>query len=127
MPAPKFQSELRAQFKKNGKSLRKFYVNVELDYFFEQNQFYSAFGTETKTPSYFLLNTGIGSDVVNKNENILFSIYFSATNILDIAYQSHLSRLKYAPENIATKRVGIFNIGRNFNIKLTVPLTLKKL
>ncbi len=126
MPAPKFQSELRAQFKKAGKALRNFYVNVELDYFFEQNQFYSAYGTETKTPSYSLLNAGIGSDVVNKKGSTLFSIYFSATNILDVAYQSHLSRLKYAPENLATTRAGVFNMGRNFNIKLIVPLTLKK-
>lgn len=126
MPAPRFQSELRAQFKKAGKALRNFYVNVELDYFFEQNQFYSAYGTETKTPSYSLLNAGIGSDVVNKKGNTLFSIYFSATNILDVAYQSHLSRLKYAPENLATSRTGVFNMGRNFNIKLVVPLALKK-
>ena len=106
--------------------MRNFYVNAELDYFFEQNQFYSAYGTETKTPSYSLFNAGIGSDVVNKNGNTLFSIYFSATNILDIAYQSHLSRLKYAPENIATTRTGVFNMGRNFNIKIMVPLALKK-
>lgn len=126
MPAPKFQSELRAQFKKAGKSLRNFYMNVELDYFFEQNKFYSAYGTETKTPSYSLLSAGAGSDVVNKNGNILFSVYFTATNILDAAYQNHLSRLKYAPENPVSRRMGVYNMGRNFNIKLIVPLTLKK-
>lgn len=126
MTAPKFQSELRAQFKNAGKSLRNFYVNVKLDYFFEQNQFYSAYGTETKTPAYSLLNAGIGSDVANKNGNTLFSIYFAAANLLDAAYQSHLSRLKYAPENILTGRTGVFNMGRNFNVKLIVPLTLKK-
>ncbi len=126
MPAPRFQTELRAQFKKVGNNLRNFYVNAEWNYFFEQDKIYSAYGTETKTPSYSLLNVGIGSDVVNKNGNTLFSIYFTATNILDIAYQNHLSRLKYAPENQLTGRTGVFNMGRNISFKILIPLDFKK-
>lgn len=125
MPAPRIQSELRVQFKQVGKILRNFYANGELDYFFEQNKIYSAYGTETKTPSYSLLYAGMGTEMVNKNGNTLFSIYFSATNILNIAYQSHLSRLKYAPENPATGRKGIFNMGRNINFKIVIPFTWK--
>lgn len=126
IPAPKFQSEVRAQFKKAGKAFANFYINIKIDYFFQQNRIYSAYNTETETPSYLLLNAGLGSDVMNKKGNTLFSFYFSATNILDNAYQSHLSRLKYAPENYSTSRIGVFNTGRNFSIKLVVPIALKK-
>ena len=48
-----------------------------------------------------------------------------AINIGDVAYQNHLSRLKYAAENMATGRQGVFNMGRNFSIKLNIPLSWK--
>lgn len=32
---------------------------------------------------------------------------------MDKAYQNHLNRLKYAPENLLTGRTGVFNMGRN--------------
>jgi iron complex outermembrane receptor protein len=41
-----------------------------------------------------------------------------------VAYQNHLSRLKYNEENLSTQRQGVFNMGRNFSIKLNVPLTV---
>jgi len=34
-----------------------------------------------------------------------------------------LSRLKYAPENLVTGRIGVFNMGRNFTIKFNIPLS----
>lgn len=72
-----------------------------------------------------MLNAGFGTDFFNKKNQTLFSLGFSAMNIADAGYQNHLSRLKYAQENLATGRQGIFNMGRNFGIKLNVPLTLK--
>jgi iron complex outermembrane receptor protein len=39
---------------------------------------------------------------------------------MDTAFQNHLSRLKYAPENPATGRVGVFNMGRSFNVKAVI-------
>lgn len=44
-------------------------------------------------------------------------------NLLDKAYQSHLSRLKYADVNPVTGRMGVFNMGRNVTFKLDIPLT----
>ena len=40
----------------------------------------------------------------------------------DVAYQNHLSRLKYADENPLTGRSGVFDMGRNLTFKLTVPI-----
>jgi len=45
-------------------------------------------------------------------------------NLGDVAYQSHLSRLKYTEENPVTGRMGVFNVGRNFSVKVNVPLNL---
>ena len=73
---------------------------------------------------YFLLNAGVGADVVSKGKTI-FGLHFSATNIGDVTYQNHLSRLKYTPENLATGRYGVFDMGRNFSIKVNIPLNYK--
>lgn len=124
-PAPKLHSELRATAKKLGKLLANSYVKIGVDNYFNQNHIYEAFGTETATPGYTLLNAGIGTDVVAK-KGTLFSMYISANNLTNIAYQSHLSRLKYLEENNATGRMGVFNMGRNFSFKLIVPIAFKK-
>lgn len=125
IPAPKLVSEIKADIKKIGKFISNAYVSVELENYFEQNKFYAAFGTETKTPGYSLINIGLGGDVVRKTKTIC-SIYISANNITDVAYQNHLSRLKYAADNNVTGRKGVYNMGRNISIKLIVPLELKK-
>ncbi len=124
-PAPKITSELKATAKKIGKNLSNAYVMIGIDYYFTQNKFYSAFKTETATPGYTLLNFGIGTDISVKNKTLL-SLYISANNITDVAYQSHLSRLKYEPVNNLTGRTGVFNMGRNFSFKLIVPLDFSK-
>src|SRR6187551_3594435 len=59
-PAPVFRSELRANLGKQWKSFRNGYVKLEAENYFSQNHIYSAYGTETATPGYFLLNFGIG-------------------------------------------------------------------
>ena len=125
MPAAKWQSVLRANFKNMGDVFKNIYARVDLTYTFRQLEIYSAFGTETPTSDYALLNAGIGSDIINRKGNTLFSVSLTVSNILDKAYQSHLSRLKYAPENIATGRTGVYNMGRNFNVRLIVPITIK--
>ncbi len=124
-PAPKLLSELRADIKKAGKYFNSAYIEVELENYFEQNNFYMAYKTETKTPAYILINLSIGTDVVLKNKT-LFSIFISANNLTDVAYQSHLSRLKYLPENYSTGRTGVYNMGRNISFKLLIPLNFKK-
>jgi iron complex outermembrane recepter protein len=123
MPAPKLVTEFRGDFHNHYKFIHNFYVKLELDNTFTQNNIFTAYNTETKTPGYTLLNAGIGADFFNKKEKQLCSLSFSALNITDVAYQNHLSRLKYSATNLATGRNGVFNMGRNFSIKLNVPLS----
>ena len=51
-------------------------------------------------------------------------LYISADNLLNKAYQNHLSRLKYADENVVTGRRGVYNMGRNITFKVVVPIGL---
>jgi iron complex outermembrane receptor protein len=124
IPASKLITEFKGSFNRLSNNLRNFYIKFEIDNTFTKNNVFTAYNTETKTPGYTLLNAGIGADIVTKKNKALFSIGFSANNMGDVAYQNHLSRLKYTEENLATGRSGVFNIGRNFSVKLNVPLRL---
>jgi iron complex outermembrane receptor protein len=64
---------------------------------------------------------GYSTNIMRK-QKVLFQVSLIAQNITDVAYQNHLSRLKYTSENMATGRMGVFNMGRNFSIKVNVPL-----
>lgn len=122
IPAPKYRGELKAQFKKVGKNLSNAYIKFGVDYYFRQDQFFRAYGTETGTPSYTLLSAGLGADVQAFKRKNFMRVYISADNLANVAYQSHLSRLKYAPENPLTGRSGIYNMGRNVSLKVIFNL-----
>ncbi len=125
IPAPRWTSELRADIKKAGKNLRNFYASLEADRTFKQDRYFSGFETETATDAYLLLNAAVGADIQNAKKRTIFSIHLGLMNIGNTAWQSHLSRLKYTAENALTGRTGVFNAGRNFSVKLNVPLEFK--
>ncbi|GAA3958604.1 TonB-dependent receptor [Hymenobacter antarcticus] len=125
IPADRLQSELRANFRRQGKRITNPYARVQLEHTFAQNRFFSAFDTETGTPGYTLINAGLGTDVANAQGKTLFSLFLTANNLFDVGYQSHLSRLKYADFNVANGRRGVFNQGRNVSVRLVVPLDFK--
>ncbi|MBL0355829.1 MAG: TonB-dependent receptor [Chitinophagaceae bacterium] len=123
IPASRLINELRCNFAKLTKGITNFYAKLELDNTFAQQHIFAAYNTETDTPGYSLLNAGMGADIVSAKGKTLFSIHFNAMNLGDVAYQNHLSRLKYTAENLATGRTGVFNMGRNFSIKLNIPFS----
>lgn len=121
IPAARLINEIKVDLLKKGKLIRNVFIEAELDNTFSQQHPFSGFNTETATPGYSLLNTGIGGEIRGKNKT-LFNIFIGMKNVTDVAYQNHLSRLKYAPENMVTGRTGVFNTGRNFSVKLNIPL-----
>ncbi len=121
MPPPKFQTEIRIQSEKTRGVMSNAYAKLDGTYYFKQDLIFSAFGTETPTSGYFLVSAGAGFDWVNSKKKVLMKLYFAANNIFDIVYQSHLSRLKYAPVNPMTGVPGVFNAGRNLTIKIVIP------
>ena len=112
IPAPRLLTECKFEFSHGGKLFNNAFLGVELDWNARQDRFYGMDGTETATPAYTLLNMSAGTDLVIKGKKRA-SLYILADNLTDCAWQSHLSRLKY---------VGVFNMGRNFTVKLIVPI-----
>jgi iron complex outermembrane receptor protein len=124
IPAGRLVNQVRGDFSKKGKLFRNAYLLIEADNTFAQNHAFTGYNTETTTPSYSLFNAGLGGDITSKGKTI-FSIYLSAKNITDVAYQSNLSRLKYTDINAVTGRMGVFNMGRNFSFKVNIPLSFE--
>ena len=97
------------------------YISLQLDNVSSQNNPFTGYHTETATPGYTLVNVGMGTHIRHNGKQVC-SITLVAQNISDVAYQNHLSRLKYTDENLSTSRMGVYNMGRNFSLKLNVPL-----
>lgn len=121
-------SELRADIAKKIACFSSIYFKVGVQYYAAQNRAYLAYGTETKTPGYTLLDAGIGANVVNKKNSTLFTISIIGTNLADVAYQNNMSRLKYFdnyPVN-GTGRSGIYSMGRNISFKIIIPINVQR-
>ena len=126
VPAARLISEVRADFLQEGKRFRNLSIRAEVDNTFSQNKAFVAYDTETRTDGYTLVNAGIGCEIVSRSSRTLASVYLNALNLGNVAYQNHLSRLKYGPGNAVSGRMGVFNSGRNFSIKLNIPLSFKE-
>jgi len=137
-PAPKWTSELKWELFHHSHTtinhqhttdaahrslFNNLYLAVGVDCYFRQSHIYSADATETATPGYALFNLSAGTDIQVRGKK-LAELYITADNLLDKAYQNHLSRLKYADENRVTGRQGVFNMGRNITFKVVVPVRL---
>ena len=120
-PPTRIQSKLKFVFDKLSPVFQNAYVHVGIDANFKQEKVYYQYGTETAAPAYTLLKAAMGSDIFCKKRK-LFSLFINANNITDVAYQTNMSLLKYTETNNATGRTGVFNMGRNFSVKLLVPL-----
>ena len=137
-PAPRWSSELKWELSHHShptvahhhttdaahRSLfNNLYIAAGIDYYLKQTHIYNADDTETTTPAYVLLNLSVGTDVQIKGKKVA-ELYITADNLLDKAYQHHLSRLKYADMNLVTGRRGVYNMGRNFTFKVVVPIKM---
>ncbi len=117
-------SELRANIKKVNSFILNAFVKIQMEYYAPQNRAYLEFDTETPTPGYHLFNAGLGADVTNRKGQTLLTFIVTGSNLFDVAYQSHLNRLKYfedSPGNFSGHN-GIYNMGRNVSFKVNVPL-----
>ncbi len=116
-------SELRFDFESASWHLVKAFVKVQLAYYARQDRVYLTDNTETPTSGYTLFNAGIGGGFTNKKGRVLFNLYVSGNNLFDVAYQDHLSRLKYFEFYPTDPRPyhGIYNMGRNISCKLDFP------
>src|SRR5690606_24236103 len=94
IPAARLITQLKVEFLKKGKRISNLSISAELDNTFRQSKAFTAYDTETPTNGYSLWNAFIGADIMHRKK-ILFSVFLTGNNLTNIAYQSHLSRLKY--------------------------------
>ncbi len=121
IPPFRWLSEIKYEFGKQPGVNKNNYVSLQFDNVSGQNNPFTGYNTETATAGYTLINVGMGTHIKHNGKQIC-SVSLVAQNLSDIAYQNHLSRLKYTDENMATGRMGVYNMGRNFSLKLNVPL-----
>ena len=122
-------SELRYDINSKNHHIVNGFVKAQLVYYAAQNRAYLANNTETPTSGYSLFNVGLGTGITNKAGRSVFNIYLMANNLFNVSYYDHLSRLKYfVSPTVVNQSQGIHNVGRNFSVKLNVPLVfnLKK-
>jgi iron complex outermembrane receptor protein len=117
-------SELRYDFSKPMQHLINGFVKVQLEYDATQNRAYLLDNTETRTPGYTLFNAGLGAGITNAKGKTIVNFYLLGSNLFDVAYRDHLSRLKYFlySSTDTNPNHGLYNMGRNFSIKLDFPL-----
>ncbi len=89
------------------------YVYFGGDWYWKQNR-YDMF--ETETGSYVLYSLGTGSDL--RIGQRIMTLFVAASNLTNVKYYDHLSRLKYA---------GVYNMGRNVTFGLTIPFGIATL
>ena len=124
MPAPRWTCDVRYEFPDFAKGhCRRSFLAFGMEYNFRQNKYYALDDTETATPSYALLNLSAGMDLHIFGHNCI-ELTLSCQNLLDKAYQPHLSRLKYVDTASTTGRQGISAMGRNFCIKVAIPIDI---
>jgi iron complex outermembrane receptor protein len=127
IPPFRWLSEIKYEFGNssgNNKSVgnnKNNYISLQFDNVSSQTNPFTGYNTETATPGYTLINVGMGTHIKHNGKPIC-TLTLVAQNLSDVAYQNHLSRLKYTDENLATGRMGVYNMGRNFSVKLNVPL-----
>ena len=117
-------SELRFNFESKTNHIVDGFVKVQLAYYAKQDRVYLTDNTETPTPGYALFNAGVGAGITNAKGKKIVIIYIMGNNLFDVAYQDHLSRLKYFEPYPTDPRPyhGIYNMGRNIAFKLDFPL-----
>jgi iron complex outermembrane receptor protein len=107
IPSQKINATVSANFSFK-KGIKKFSVYLQNQYSFAQNR---VADNETSTPAYNLLNAGVLFDFGIKSQKIQLNI--AANNLLNETYYDHLSQYKLNE---------IYNKGRSFNVKISVPL-----
>ena len=124
MPAPRWTCDVRYELPDLARGhLRRSYLSVGMEHNFRQSKYYAVDDTETASPGYFLLGFSMGTDLHIFGHNCI-ELTFSCQNLLDRAYQPHLSRLKYVDTDAPSGRQGLSAMGRNFCVKVNIPIDI---
>jgi len=129
-PAPRLTSTIRFNFQNMlVNCMRGAYIAFGAEHDWPQREIYSELHTELPSVAYTLYHADIGAGIVNrKSKRIIYSVFISGTNLTNLSYASHSSRVQYfwafqgVPNTATRQSQGIYNMGRNFCVKLIVPI-----
>ena len=121
IPAPRWLSTLHFDIPHRITWLGHSFAQIEADVNARQGHVLTAGGTETPTPGYTLWNLSLGTDILLRSGRKFCQVSVSVSNLFDKAYQSHLSRLKYADTYPLTGRYGYNDMGRDITVRLSFP------
>ncbi|ANI89046.1 energy transducer TonB [Arachidicoccus ginsenosidimutans] len=122
IPPPRWLSSIDYDIETKNKILQNISLKVTTDLNLAQNRYLGLYNTETPTAVYTLLNFYATADVHYSKNNII-NVECAVNNLLNTAYQNHLSRLQYFEYYTQSPNghLGIYNPGRNFCFKVIVP------
>lgn len=122
LPPPRWLGNISYDLRFANKLVYLVNLKAETECNAAQNRYLGLYNTETATASYTLLNVSANFDIQYTPKHTLHFLA-AVNNLLNTAYQSHLSRLQYfeyytySPNN----HYGIYNMGRNICFKVIVP------
>ncbi|TWI96636.1 iron complex outermembrane receptor protein [Mucilaginibacter frigoritolerans] len=122
IPPPRWLSSISYAVNTNGKTLPSITIKAENDLNLAQNRYLGLYQTETPTAAYDLVNLSVNGDIhYGKGHSI--QCLLAVDNLLNTAYQNHLSRLQYFEYYTASPNghLGIYNMGRNVVFKVIIP------
>jgi iron complex outermembrane receptor protein len=119
IPPARWLTSIRQEIKTKSILFTSFMACAELEYNAVQNRFLNLYHTETASPSYTLISMSTGTQINYTSANTI-QLQFQINNLLNIACQNNLSRLKYFEYYASSPNghSGIFNMGRNYCIRM---------
>ncbi len=122
IPPLKLLSSIKQEINLKSNIFSNLTPRIELEFSAKQNRYLGLNNTETATPAYALLNTGIALEIKYFKANSM-QFQFYVNNLFDKLYQSHLSRLKYFEYYTESSNAhsGMYNMGRNVCLKILFP------
>ncbi len=122
MPPVRLVSGISQEIKTRSSVITSLTLRCLADINAAQNHYLSLDQTETPTPAYTLFNMGILT-TVKYNQNYSLQFQVQVNNLMNTAYQSNQSRLKYFEYYTASPNghLGIYNMGRNVCAKVIMP------
>jgi len=122
IPPPRWLAAVAYDFLVGVKKINAVSIKTETDYNLAQDRYLGLYNTETATPAYLLVNISAQVNIgLRQKQHIMLGV--ALNNLLNSAYQDHLSRLQYFEyyKQSPNGRSGIYNMGRNFCVKMIVP------
>ncbi len=118
IPPARLLSDASYTFSNKKRTNQTFTFKAEMDHNWAQNRYLGLNKTETATAAYTLFNVSVHTEL-NYTKLKKLQVQLQVNNLLNTAYQNHLSRLQYFEyyKDSPGGHFGIYDMGRNICLK----------